>query len=90
MPIHGGDQDVTWVHVDDLDPLLAREKPQTDANGAAADLLKLALQIRRERSWSRSERSKALIALCQKVRYSERAHTAGYASWAPSVPSYHP
>jgi integrase len=60
-------QDATWVNVDDVEPLLARETPRTDANAAAAELLRLAIRMRRERSWSRAERSKALIALCQKV-----------------------
>ncbi len=61
------DQDATWVSVDEIEPLLAREQPRTDANVAATELLRLAIRIRRERSWSRVERSKALVALCQKV-----------------------
>jgi integrase len=60
-------QEATWVSVDDVEPLLARERPRAEANAAAADLLKLAIRMRREGSWSRAERSKALLALCQKV-----------------------
>jgi len=75
------DQDATWVSVDEIEPLLAREQPRAEPNAAAADLLKLAIRMRREGSWSRAERSKALVALCQKVatanerpaRYSRRA-----------------
>jgi hypothetical protein len=58
--------DRAWVNVDDVEPLLAREQPRTDANAAATELLRLAIRMRRERSRSRVERSKALIVLCQK------------------------
>ena len=57
----------TWVSIDDVEPLLAAEQSYAGANAATADLLKLAIRMRREGSWSRVERSKALIALCQKV-----------------------
>ena len=67
LPSHGDEQDVTLIHVDELDPFFANERPLTEANVAAIDILKLAIRMRRERSWSRAERSKALIALCQKV-----------------------
>jgi integrase len=61
------EEDRTWVDVDHIEPLLASEPPRSDANVAATELLRLAIRMRRERSWSRVERSKALIALCQKV-----------------------
>ena len=47
--------------------LLATEQPRAEANVAATELLKLAIRMRREQGWSRAERAKALVALCQKV-----------------------
>ena len=64
-PIPDGDQ--TLVRVDDLDPLLTNEHPRTEANRTAASLLRLAIAIRREKSWSRPERAKALVAICRKL-----------------------
>jgi hypothetical protein len=65
-PLSNGDSE-TWVSVDDVVPLLATEQPRAEANVAATELLKLAIRMRREKGWSRAQRAKALVALCQKV-----------------------
>jgi len=61
----GGDQ--TLVPVDDIGAIFRGERPRGEANQTAAELLQLAIAIRREKSWSRPERAKALVRLCQKL-----------------------
>lgn len=57
----------TLVAIDNLDPIFDRERPRAEANQIAIDLLRLAARIRQERGWSRTDRAKALVALCQKL-----------------------
>ena len=66
LPLPPGDGQ-TLVSVDDLTPVLTNEEPRAAANAVATDLLRLAVAIRREKSWSRPQRAKALIALCQNL-----------------------
>lgn len=67
------DGDETLVHVDDLDRILRTEPARGPHNLAARDLLQLAISIRRTKSWSRPERAKALVALCQKLAIASEA-----------------
>jgi integrase len=60
-----GDQ--TLVPLDAIGAIFKNERPRGEANQAASDLLQLALAIRREKGWSRPERAKALVRLCQKL-----------------------
>lgn len=55
------------VAINDIDALLQREQPLTEANQVAAELLTLAARIRREKSFARSERAKMLLSLCHKL-----------------------
>ena len=57
----------TLVAIDALPPLLDSEGPRGEANRTAVDLLRLAITIRREKSWSQADRAKALVLLCQKL-----------------------
>lgn len=53
------------VAIEDIDALLQQETPRAEANPIAAELL--ATCIRREKSWTRSERARQLISLCQRL-----------------------
>lgn len=66
LPLPSGDSQ-NLVAVDDIGPIFRNERPRAEANQTAAELLQLAIAIRREKSWSRPERAKALVRLCQKL-----------------------
>lgn len=64
-PLDRGPQ--TLVPIDDIGALIQRERPHAEANQIAAELLSLAMCIRREKSWARSERANMLVSLCQRL-----------------------
>lgn len=66
-PAPAFDDGATLVDIDHVDPLLADERPRSQANAAALDLLKLAIKMRRARGWSHVQQAKALLSLCRQV-----------------------
>jgi len=54
----------TLVAIGDIDALLVRERPHAEANRIAAELLGLALRIRRGNNWVRSEPARMLVEAC--------------------------
>jgi hypothetical protein len=56
----------TLVSIDDVDVLL-QEQPPGEPNQVAAELLRLAVRIRRSNGWAGSKRASALVSLCQRL-----------------------